>query len=79
MAVVGFGVGVTCGDADCRGPAVDDVELLHPARQAVPPMIATVVAAPQKRRFQRWLGIRHSVAQETGQGESPGFGGDFRP
>jgi hypothetical protein len=40
------GVGVICEDVDCLEPALDDVELLQPARQAAPQMIATVVTAP---------------------------------
>ena len=45
-ADVGFGVGVICEDADCLEPALDDVELLQPARQAAPQMIATMATAP---------------------------------
>jgi hypothetical protein len=45
-AAVGVGVGVICEDADCLEPALDDVELLQPARQAAPQMIATMVTAP---------------------------------
>jgi hypothetical protein len=37
---------VICEDADCLEPALDDVELLQPARQAAPQMIATMLTAP---------------------------------
>jgi hypothetical protein len=45
-ADVGFGVGAICEEAVGLEPAADDLELLHPARQAAPPTIATMVAAP---------------------------------
>jgi len=46
LLAFGVGVGVICEDADCLEPALDDVELLQPARQAAPQMIATMVTAP---------------------------------